>query len=97
MLISRFLLNLRQAAESPYDTQDTFNSRLSVPGFHIVTLASVIGNMGEDLDHGPVEHVEDEAQDIGNDGAQEEDVMRTEITGIPCQTSMMLLLEEAII
>lgn len=50
ILISRFLLNLRQLGES--EPVSVYNSRFSIPGFRVQTLRSIIGNMGEDLDHG---------------------------------------------
>ncbi|THG94788.1 hypothetical protein EW026_g6748 [Hermanssonia centrifuga] len=55
ILVSRFLLNLRQLGEPQNETQSHFNSRFSIPGFRVPTLESVIGNMGADLDHGPAE------------------------------------------
>ncbi|PSR97186.1 hypothetical protein PHLCEN_2v4357, partial [Hermanssonia centrifuga] len=74
ILISRFLLNLRQAGspELEIDSQEAFNSRFSVPGFRVPSLASIIGNMGEDLDHGgPAEEVEDESSIEVEEGAAE--------------------------
>ncbi|THG94777.1 hypothetical protein EW026_g6758 [Hermanssonia centrifuga] len=52
ILISRFLLNLRQVGSPEIDSQEAFSSQFSAPGFRVPTLASIIGNMGEDLDHG---------------------------------------------
>ncbi|PSR84397.1 hypothetical protein PHLCEN_2v5454 [Hermanssonia centrifuga] len=49
ILISRFLLNLRQLGEPENGTEDAPDSRLSIPGFRIVTLTSIVGNMGEEL------------------------------------------------
>ncbi|THG97712.1 hypothetical protein EW026_g4347 [Hermanssonia centrifuga] len=51
ILISRFLLNLRQLGEPENGTEDASDSRLSIPGFRIVTLTSIVGNMGEELNH----------------------------------------------
>ncbi len=52
ILISRFLLNLRQVGASQ-DPQNTTVSRFSIPALRVPTLASsAMGNMGEDLDHG---------------------------------------------
>ncbi|THG96032.1 hypothetical protein EW026_g5719 [Hermanssonia centrifuga] len=55
ILISRFLFNLRQvgepAAESGNHQHITFSSRFTI---RVPTLASIVGNMGEELDHGPV-------------------------------------------
>ncbi len=74
ILISRFLLNLRQVGvevDSVNNTQDASTSRFSVPGFRIPTLESIlmVGNMGEDLDHSPAER--EDSPDITdvNEGA----------------------------
>ncbi|PSR76126.1 hypothetical protein PHLCEN_2v8676 [Hermanssonia centrifuga] len=65
ILISRFLLNLRQVGSPEINSQEPFNSQLSVPGFRVPTLASIVGNMGEDLNHGgPAEEVDDETENI---------------------------------
>ncbi|THG94811.1 hypothetical protein EW026_g6727 [Hermanssonia centrifuga] len=61
ILISRFLLNLRQLGEPENETQSRFNSRFSIPGFRVPTLESIVGNMGADLDYGPAEEVDNEA------------------------------------
>ncbi|THG93501.1 hypothetical protein EW026_g7750 [Hermanssonia centrifuga] len=74
ILISRFLLNLRQLGEPENETQSRFNSRFSIPGFRVPTLASIVGDMGADLDHGPAEEVNEETDDadvnarLGNEG-----------------------------
>ncbi|THG95373.1 hypothetical protein EW026_g6270 [Hermanssonia centrifuga] len=61
MLISRFLLNLHQVGSPEINSQEAFNSQFSVPAFRVPSLASIVGNMGEDLDHGGLaEEVEDE-------------------------------------
>ncbi|PSR84295.1 hypothetical protein PHLCEN_2v5464 [Hermanssonia centrifuga] len=67
ILIGRFLLNLRQLGETQSwnDTQDESRSRLSSHGVRLTTLASIIGNMGEDLDHGPSEDEDEERDDSG--------------------------------
>ncbi|PSR83275.1 hypothetical protein PHLCEN_2v5779 [Hermanssonia centrifuga] len=67
ILISRFLLNLRQLGEPENETQSRFNFRFSIPGFRVPTLESIVGNMGADLDHGPAGEVDD-------DEAEEADV-----------------------
>ncbi len=68
ILISRFLLNLRQVGEvDPVNnTQDALTSQFSVPGFRIPTLESIlmVGNMGEYLDHGPAEMEDSEITDV---------------------------------
>ncbi|THG96397.1 hypothetical protein EW026_g5432 [Hermanssonia centrifuga] len=48
ILISRFLLNLREAGQS--DNQQSLSS-FSAPRFHVPTLPTLIGNMGEELNH----------------------------------------------
>ncbi|THG93194.1 hypothetical protein EW026_g7975, partial [Hermanssonia centrifuga] len=59
ILISRFLLNLRQVGSPEIDSQEAFNSQFSLPGFRVPSLASIVRNMGEDLEHsGPPEEVE---------------------------------------
>ncbi len=67
ILIGRFLLNLRRLGEtqSRNDTQDESRSRLSSHGVRLTTLASIIGNMGEDLDHGASEDEDEERDDSG--------------------------------
>ncbi|PSS05552.1 hypothetical protein PHLCEN_2v3722 [Hermanssonia centrifuga] len=63
ILISRFLLNLRQVGSPEIDSQEAFNSQFSVPGFRVPSLASIVGNMGEDLEHGILaEEVEGEVE-----------------------------------
>ncbi|THG93032.1 hypothetical protein EW026_g8083 [Hermanssonia centrifuga] len=70
ILISRFLLNLRQLGEPKNESQSRFNSRFSIPGFRVPKLESIVGNMGADLDHGPGEEpeVNEEAEDVDMDG-----------------------------
>ncbi len=66
ILISRFLLNLRQLGAPQNETQSRFNSRFSIPGFRVPTLESIVGNMGADLDHGPGKEpgVDEETEDV---------------------------------
>ncbi|PSR72101.1 hypothetical protein PHLCEN_2v12016 [Hermanssonia centrifuga] len=66
IFISRFLLNLRNLRERRNEIQDAFVgnspssiSRFHVPRFRVPTLASVIGDIGEELDH----ECEDELDD----------------------------------
>ncbi|PSR76364.1 hypothetical protein PHLCEN_2v8504 [Hermanssonia centrifuga] len=62
ILISRFLLNLRQVGASQ-DPQNTTVSRFSIPALRVPTLASsALGNMGEDLDHGYTGDVDEEVE-----------------------------------
>lgn len=52
ILISRFLINLRQA-DTPEDSMHASHlSRFSTPNFRVPTLQSFVGNMGESLEHG---------------------------------------------
>ncbi|THG93780.1 hypothetical protein EW026_g7554 [Hermanssonia centrifuga] len=63
ILISRFLLNLRQVGSPEIDSQEAFHSQFSVPGFRVPSLASIVGNMGEDLEHSILaEEVENEVE-----------------------------------
>ncbi|THG94501.1 hypothetical protein EW026_g6979 [Hermanssonia centrifuga] len=81
ILISRFLLNLRQVGSPENDSQEAFNSQFSVPGFCVPTMESIIGNMGENLDHGgPTEEVEDEVENISG-SVQAEDVEAENTSG----------------
>ncbi len=76
ILISRFLLNLCQVGSPEINSQEAFNSQFSVPGFRVPSLASIIGNMGEDLDHGgPAEEVEDEVENNSGSVPAEEGVI----------------------
>lgn len=69
LLISRFLLNLRQLREPEgTGTHEISNSRFSVPAFRVPTLASIAGNMGEDLRHGPTPDEGDDQGDEEMDG-----------------------------
>lgn len=54
ILISRFLLNLRDAAHSPGDSTDAvYDSRVSIPGFRVPTtgMGTLADNMGAMLGH----------------------------------------------
>ncbi|KAJ3536879.1 hypothetical protein NM688_g6776 [Phlebia brevispora] len=60
IVVSRFLINLGEGnAGSPSDTANS--SMFSVPNFHIPTLPSIVGNLGEPLTDGSEEMTEDEA------------------------------------
>ncbi|PSS30880.1 hypothetical protein PHLCEN_2v2607, partial [Hermanssonia centrifuga] len=73
ILISRFLLNLRQVGSPEIDSQEAFNLQFSAPGFRVPTLASIVGNMGGDLDYdGPAEEVEDEVENTSGSIQAEE-------------------------
>ncbi|THG95252.1 hypothetical protein EW026_g6367 [Hermanssonia centrifuga] len=75
ILISRFLLNLRQVGSPEIDSQEAFNSQFSIPGFRVPSLSSMVGNMGEDLDHsGPAEEVEAEVENYPGSIQAEEGV-----------------------
>lgn len=58
ILISRFLLNLRQT-EEPATSHESHLSRFSMPNFRMPTIASITGDMGNYLDHGNPE-IEDD-------------------------------------
>ncbi|THG98849.1 hypothetical protein EW026_g3415 [Hermanssonia centrifuga] len=74
ILTSRFLLNLCQVAGSPeIDSQEAFNSRFSVPRFRVPSLASIIGNMGEDLDHSGTAEEDDEVENSSSGSVQAEE------------------------
>ncbi|PSR75647.1 hypothetical protein PHLCEN_2v8938 [Hermanssonia centrifuga] len=74
ILISRFLLNLRQLTDHANDTNSAlvFNSRFTVPGFRVPTLSDIVGNLGEDLDHGPVEAVDDALDQVEGGAVNQE-------------------------
>lgn len=52
ILISRFLINLRQADRPDNMTEISRFSKFSIPNFHVPTTASIVGDMGEPLEHG---------------------------------------------
>ncbi|THG93193.1 hypothetical protein EW026_g7976 [Hermanssonia centrifuga] len=85
ILISRFLLNLRQVGSPEIDSQEAFNSQFSVPGFRVPSLESIVGNMGEDLDHGGLaEEVEDQVENnSGSIQAEEGEVPEAIIEARP--------------
>ncbi|THH00331.1 hypothetical protein EW026_g2163 [Hermanssonia centrifuga] len=64
ILISRFLLNLRQLGEPESETQSSLNLRFSTPGFRVPTSTILVETMGADLDHDTAEEVDDEAEDV---------------------------------
>ena len=63
ILISRFLINLRQASDPAQDANTTNFSRFSAPGFQVPAVDTFVGNMGESLDFG----FEDDDEDVGDD------------------------------
>ncbi|THG92567.1 hypothetical protein EW026_g8373 [Hermanssonia centrifuga] len=63
ILISRFLLNLRQLGEPENEIQSCFDPQFSVLGFRVPTSTSIVGNMGADLDHSPAEETDYVAED----------------------------------
>ncbi|PSR81170.1 hypothetical protein PHLCEN_2v6505 [Hermanssonia centrifuga] len=96
ILISRFLLNLRQVGSPEINSQEAFNSQFSVPGFRVPSLASIIGNMGEDLDHsGPAEEVDDETVNIPG-SVQAEDVEAENTSGNGVQSEEVAVPETTI-
>lgn len=52
ILISRFLINLREAG-TPNMTDMPRLSRFTVPNFQVPAIQTIVGNMGEPLEHGP--------------------------------------------
>ncbi|THG95253.1 hypothetical protein EW026_g6366 [Hermanssonia centrifuga] len=98
ILISRFLLNLRQVGSPEIDSQEAFNSQFSIPGFRVPSLSSMVGNMGEDLDHsGPAEEVEDEVENTSGsiqaeEGAAPEEIIEGHLSSmdpIPSTSQLM--------
>ncbi|THG95674.1 hypothetical protein EW026_g6024 [Hermanssonia centrifuga] len=65
ILISRFMLNLRQVNTAQNEMQNALDSCSSALTFRVPTLTSFIGNMGEDLYHGA---------EAGEDIAEESDI-----------------------
>ncbi len=59
ILISRYLLNLRQLGEPKNDTPSHFDSQFSIPNFRVPTSNSVIEPMGADLDYTPTEELDE--------------------------------------
>lgn len=83
ILISRFLLNLRHA-DSPEDSTSRL-ARFPTPlNFRAPTLQSIVGNMGEPLDHG---YQEDTYEDEG-EGEGEGDVTEVEAPGSDCLSTV---------
>lgn len=76
ILISRFLINLRQVASPDSKTAMQNFSQFSVPGFRVpASIDRVVGNMGESLEfgnhddeHGVVGHHEDSSPEEHLDG-----------------------------
>ncbi len=87
VLITRFLLNLRQLGETDRcdDTQDASHLRLSSHMFRLTTLAIIVGNMGEDLDHSLSEE-EEEERDGNNVIFMEAAASEPHIPGDICDT-----------
>ena len=52
ILISRFLIDLRQADRPDASRAPSSFSRFSTPNFHVPTLATIMEDMGELLGHG---------------------------------------------
>ncbi|PSS06621.1 hypothetical protein PHLCEN_2v3577 [Hermanssonia centrifuga] len=57
------MLNLRKVGEPENEHYDDAGSRSLGVGFRLPSFASIAGNMGEDLDHGPEEEVFDVVED----------------------------------
>lgn len=82
ILISRFLINLRQVDSSNNTTQMAHFSKFSMPNLRIATINDIVGNMGEELEHDPREREEawmieteivtSPSRDSGNSGTRAE-------------------------
>lgn len=60
VLISRFLINLRQSGPSVEgESADGRVISISAVNFRMPTIQNVIGNMGEPLDHAVHEHLDE--------------------------------------
>lgn len=82
ILISRFLLNLRHA-DAPEDSIQLEASRFSVPvNFRVPTMQSIMGNMGEPLEHGGHEDADDLAMAGEDTGAGPSGVQQWEDGGV---------------
>ncbi|KAJ3552537.1 hypothetical protein NM688_g4102 [Phlebia brevispora] len=67
VLVSRFLINLRQV-DSPNMSErsvkmDRF-SQFSMPNFHVPTINDFVGNMGESLEYGAADEVFEDATEV---------------------------------
>lgn len=69
IIVSRFLLNLRQADYPESSIQTSRFGQFSMPmNFRVPTLQSIVGNMGEPLEHGDREDMdEDEGAVVDTD------------------------------
>ncbi len=82
------MLNLRQLGEPDNETEDTSNSKPSAllfsgPRFRApTTMASIIGNMGEDLHYGPEELDADNLFEEANVGGSSEEAIMDAAPGI---------------
>ncbi len=84
ILVSRFLLNLRQITETEHEREDAYNSSFSIPRFRVPTLASILGNLGEDLVHSFAEDDNDTPYDLSQERA--EDGVSTLDSVVACET-----------
>ena len=60
ILVSRFLVNLRQADVPEGSGAVARFSQFSVPNFRVPTMQTIVGNMGEPHEHGVREDYEEE-------------------------------------
>ncbi|PSS31941.1 hypothetical protein PHLCEN_2v2301 [Hermanssonia centrifuga] len=95
ILISRFLLNLRQLDEPKNERQSRFNSQYSIPGFRVPTSTSIVGNMGAELDHGPAEEADNDSEDAGVESRNEASVngAAENLPGAPFTADVLEVLE----
>lgn len=62
ILVSRFLLDLRQIGPSGDSTQVSRVSQFSNPNFRVPTFQSIVGNLGEYLQHDTDDYESEEAE-----------------------------------
>lgn len=62
ILVSRFLLDLRQINPSGDSTQVSRVSQFSNPNFRVPTFQSIVGNLGEYLQHDTHDYETEEAE-----------------------------------
>lgn len=74
ILISRFLLNLRYVDSPQDDTGMARFSKFTAPNLHVPTIKSIVGNMGE-----PLEHEDDQGYVMDNDPEVTPVTMRGEL------------------
>ena len=66
ILVSRFILNLRQVDQADGDDTEGKTSRFSLPAFRVASSA-LTGNLGEELEHAAF-HTESAGESLGSSG-----------------------------